>query len=185
MMIRILIGLLVAAALIIISERGRRAPDQLAAYLEQTRAAPSGKNVSSKRRITKVPRANDQRAAAIDRFFGQRKAPLAGHGMAFVRAADFHGLDWRLLPAIAWKESLGGKSRVARRYNNPFGVGDPNFWYFGSYEHAIHRTAQMLGGDSRHYREGMRSHQILRVFNTVERPYPYRVMRIMAEVHKS
>lgn len=149
------------------------------------RLAPQKKQPPTARPAVSGRKSLDPRAAAIDRFFAERDAPLDGYGPTFVRAADAYGLDWRLLPAIAWKESLGGKSRIAQTHRNPFGVGDPRFWRFADFEHAIYRTARMIGGDSRHYREDMRPSQILRTFNKVEWAYPSRVMRIMAEVHKS
>lgn len=44
--------------------------------------------------------------------------PLAGYGAEFVEAADRCDMDWRLLPAIAIRESSGGKQACG---NNPFG----------------------------------------------------------------
>ena len=62
----------------------------------------------------------DERPARIDRYFAERKMPLAGYGAKFIEAADQCNMDWRLLPAIAVRESSGGKQACG---NNPFGWG--------------------------------------------------------------
>ena len=59
-----------------------------------------------------------ERPARIDRYFAERNMSLAGYGNKFVEAADQCDMDWRLLPAIAVRESSGGKQACG---NNPFG----------------------------------------------------------------
>jgi len=51
----------------------------------------------------------DPRIEAIRDFFAQYDCPAASLALDFVAAADHYGLDWRLLPSIAFVESTGGK----------------------------------------------------------------------------
>ena len=44
----------------------------------------------------------DARAVLIDRFLGKYGSPMAGMGGEFVAVADRYGINWRLLPAIAF-----------------------------------------------------------------------------------
>ena len=55
--------------------------------------------------------AKDQKlkADAIDTYFNDRNMPLKGMGMKMVQEAEKNDLDWRLLAAIAVRESTGGK----------------------------------------------------------------------------
>ena len=62
-------------------------------------------------------------AKAIDAYFAARNMPLKGTGMKMAIEADANGIDWRLLPAIAVRESTGGKFACKRVANNPFGWG--------------------------------------------------------------
>lgn len=64
--------------------------------------------------------AEDSRTALIDKFLAKNRSPMIGLGSTFVEAADKYGLDWRLLPAIAFQESNLGKRAPAGTYN-PFG----------------------------------------------------------------
>ena len=61
-----------------------------------------------------------QKADTIDAYFDKRSMPLEGTGKTFVLVAEKYGLDWRLLPAIAIRESSGGKAACG---HNPFGWG--------------------------------------------------------------
>ncbi|NOY14853.1 MAG: glucosaminidase domain-containing protein [bacterium] len=69
---------------------------------------------------------NDKRTRVLGEFLRQKKSPLAGYEMVFIKVADKYGLPWSLLPAIAGKESSYGK-RVpyyrGRFSYNPFGWG--------------------------------------------------------------
>lgn len=89
-----------------------------------------------------------ERALKIDTFFTKRdNSPLAGYGLAMVKAADHYGIDWRLLPAITAIESNGGKMmcKSITGENNPFGYGSCKI-RFDSIEHAIDTVAKNLGG---------------------------------------
>ena len=60
-------------------------------------------------------------ADAIDSYFQTHDMPLSGMGMKMVLEAEKNDLDWRLLPAIAVRESTGGKFDCKKVENNPFG----------------------------------------------------------------
>ena len=97
--------------------------------------------------VTKVEISVDdlraQKANAIDSYFKSRSMPLEGTGMTFVLVAEKYGLDWRLLPAIAVRESSGGKAACG---HNPFGWGSCKLHNFSSYEQAIEALGKNLGG---------------------------------------
>src|SRR5690349_6089232 len=72
---------------------------------------------------TNEPQSNqqDSRISRLQQFFAEYKCPVHVLSSTFVRAADLHGIDWRLLPAIAFIESTGGKDY---RNNNILGWGN-------------------------------------------------------------
>lgn len=51
----------------------------------------------------------DIRPKKIDAFFKRHNAPLYGYGKIFIEQADKNKIDWRIVSAIAWCESNGGK----------------------------------------------------------------------------
>src|SRR5690349_19673776 len=63
----------------------------------------------------------DPRLTRLQNFFEQCDCPVRHLSITFIRAADRHGIDWRLLPAIAFIESTGGKDY---RNNNILGWGN-------------------------------------------------------------
>lgn len=87
----------------------------------------------------------DVRAETIDSYFSKKKMPLAGYGKEFVAEADRNGIDWRLLPAIAIRESSGGLHQCG---HNPFGWASCKGITFGSIEEAINTVARHLGGNA-------------------------------------
>lgn len=84
----------------------------------------------------------EERARRIDQYFEDRSMPLAGTGMTFVLEAESKDIDWRLLPAIAIRESSGGKQMCG---NNPFGWASCKV-EFHTIEHGIETIAINLGG---------------------------------------
>lgn len=97
---------------------------------------------------------SDERAEKIDQYFKDRNMPLAGYGKKMVEVADKNDIDWRLIPAIAVRESTGGKHACKSVTFNPFGWGSCKIG-FKSYDHAIEVLGKNLGGNnpntSRHY----------------------------------
>ncbi|MBI2631265.1 glucosaminidase domain-containing protein [Candidatus Nomurabacteria bacterium] len=123
------------------------------------------------------------KAEAIDAYFSDRDMPLAGMGIKMVEEAEKNGLDWRLLPAIAVRESTGGKFACKKATFNPFGWGSCKIG-FKSNEHAIEIVAKNLGGNNpntaRHY-EDKDTKVILRAYNppSIAPRYAEQVMNIM------
>lgn len=107
------------------------------------------------------------KADAIDDYFKLRDMPLLGTGMKMVQEAEKNNLDWRLLPAIAVRESTGGKFDCKKVQNNPFGWGSCKIG-FDSVEEAIEIVAMNLGGNNpnteRHYADKT-TDQILKAYN--------------------
>lgn len=125
-------------------------------------------------------------ADAIDAYFTKHDMPLAGTGIKMTQAASDNDLDWRLLPAIAVRESTGGKNDCTKVKNNPFGWGSCKIG-FNSLDEAIEVVAKNLGGNNpntaRAY-DNKTTLQILRIYNppSVIPKYASQVMSIMKEI---
>lgn len=123
------------------------------------------------------------KALAIDTYFRERGMPLAGMGMKMVVEAEKNELDWRLIAAIAVRESTGGKHECKRVENNAFGWGSCKIG-FKSNEEAIETVARNLGGNNPktayHYDEKT-TIQILRAYNppSIVPRYAEQVISIM------
>lgn len=127
----------------------------------------------------------EDKALAIDNFFTSYNAPLAGYGMKFVKEAEKNGIDWRLLPAIAMRETTGGKQacKNPKAPNNNFG------WFsckkgFSSVDESIEYISMTIGGNNKnatHYRNDMTSEQILKKYNPdyIVPGYSKQVIKIM------
>lgn len=91
--------------------------------------------------------AGDGRYLVVDTFLAKYGSPMRGHGADFVQAADRNGLDWRLLPAIAFQESNLGK-KIPRGSYNPFGwgiyTGQNSGVRFQDWSDSIHTVARGL-----------------------------------------
>lgn len=126
------------------------------------------------------------KAKAIDTYFLERDMPLAGMGMKMALEAEKNNLDWRLLAAVAVRESTGGKFECKKVTNNPFGWGSCKIG-FESDEQAIEIVALNLGGNNpktaRHY-DDKTTIQILRAYNppSVVLRYAEQVMSIMSKI---
>lgn len=121
------------------------------------------------------------RAAKIDTYFRERSMPLAGHGKAMVEAAEKNGIDWRLLPAIAVRESSGGKQMCG---NNPFGWGSCKI-QFKSIDEGIETLARNLGGNNpktAQYYAGTTREKLYRYNGTVIPTYMDEVIDIMERI---
>src|SRR3989344_813434 len=79
--------------------------------------------VSQANKIDEVNPALKLEAQAIDAYFAERGMPLEGSGKKMAEEAEKNEIDWRLLPAIAVRESTGGKFDCKKVENNPFGWG--------------------------------------------------------------
>ena len=126
------------------------------------------------------------KADAIDAYFKARKMPLAGQGMKMVIEAEKNDLDWRLIAAIAVRESTGGKFECKKVENNPFGWGSCKIG-FKSYDHAIETVARNLGGNNpktAHHYDDKTTMQILRAYNppSIVLRYAEQVIGIMEAI---
>jgi hypothetical protein len=125
------------------------------------------------------PLIRDERQVRIDRYFAERNMPLASHGAKFAEAADRCDMDWRLLPAIAVRESSGGKQACG---NNPFGWASCRL-DFESVEQAIEIVGANLCGfnpGTEIYYKNKTTYEKLWSYNgTVNPQYPDEVIGIM------
>ena len=130
----------------------------------------------------------EERAAKIDEYFANGNMPLAGYGMKMVTEAEEHGLDWRLIPAIAVRESTGGLYACKKATYSAFGWGSCKI-SFKSYDHSIEVLAMNLGGDnpktSRYY-DNKSIEQILKTYNppSVVPKYADQVIAIMNKIEE-
>lgn len=127
--------------------------------------------------------ARQAKAAAVNAYFEERDMPLEGMGMKMVVEAEKNNLDWRLVAAIAVRESTGGKFDCIKVNNNPFGWASCKVG-FESNEHAIEIVAQNLGGNNpktARYYDNKTTLQILRAYNppSIVPRYAEQVISIM------
>ena len=127
--------------------------------------------------------ARQAKAEAINAYFKEHDMPLFGTGMKMVEEAEKNDLDWRLLPAIAVRESTGGKFDCIKVLYNAFGWGSCKIG-FESNEKAIETVARNLGGNNpnteRHY-ANKNLKEILRAYNppSIVPRYAEQVISIM------
>ena len=127
----------------------------------------------------------EAKAAKIDAYFAQYDLPLAGHGMQMVLSAEKNGLDWRLLPALAMRESTGGKF-ICKDSNNPYGWGSCKI-HFDSFEEATDTVAAHLGGNmerTARYYANKTIEQKLKAYNSVIPSYTADIFSIMNKIEK-
>lgn len=143
--------------------------------------------LSSEEEIAKN-KEREEKAKNIDTYFASMNLPLAGYGAAFVASAEKYDLDYRLLPAIAMRESTGGK------FGCPFGNEANVFgWHscktkFKTYEEAIDKVAEHLAGEiktTRGFYANKSVRQKLRIYNSVIPPYVDQVIAIMNRIEKA
>ncbi len=126
------------------------------------------------------------KAKAIDAYFEAHDMPLKGTGLKMVQEAEKNELDWRLVAAIAVRESTGGKHDCTSVANNPFGWGSCKIG-FKSVDEAIETVARNLGGNNpntaQHY-DNKSTIQILRAYNppSVIPQYAQQVIAIMTAI---
>ena len=130
------------------------------------------------------------KASKIDTFFASYDAPLEGYGMKFVIEAKKNDIDWRLLPAIAMRETTGGKQacKNPKAPNNNFGWSSCRKG-FDSVDESIEYISKTLSGNNPnapHYKEGMTTEKILKKYNpdSVIPGYSKQVIQIMKMIDK-
>lgn len=74
--------------------------------------------------VTQQNEAIDERVVKVNALLKKHKSPLAEYAEVFVKEADEHNLDWRLVASIAGLESTFGK-RIPYNSYNAWGWGIP------------------------------------------------------------
>lgn len=126
-----------------------------------------------------------KQADMVDSFFKKYDAPLEGYGMKFVTEAKKNDIDWRLLPAIAMRETTGGKQacKNPKAPNNNFGWGSCKMG-FESVDKSIEHISKTLSGNNpkaKYYKDTMTTEQILKRYNpdSIVPGYSKQVVKIM------
>ncbi len=125
-----------------------------------------------------------EQADKIDAYFGKWSLPLTGYGMVFAKTAEKYGLDPFLLPAIAMRETTGGKFTCGG--DNPFGYGSCKI-YFDTFDEAINAVGKAISGNHpkiAYAYEGKDVRGILETYNppSVVPTYASEVMSIMDKI---
>jgi len=103
---------------------------------------------------------SDDRIVQVRTFMNN--LPAAKYAELFVQVADEYKLDWRLLPALAYLESTGGKFTVG---NNIFGW-DSGRKHFRTIADGIHYVGRTLGTGV--YYRGKTTLEKLKTYNVNE-----------------
>jgi hypothetical protein len=123
----------------------------------------------------------DTRVARIEAYYNRHDLPLAAYAQEFVDAADTYGIDWRLLAAIGFIESTGGKFSCKTATYSPFGWGSCAI-NFDSYEHAIDVVSMNLGGhnpNTAYFYKDKSLKEVLYAYNSVIPTYRQKILREM------
>lgn len=134
----------------------------------------------------KLQEEREVRAAKINAYYAKFDLPLAGHGMTMVLAAEKNGLDWRLLPAIAMRESTGGKF-ICHNSFNAYGWGSCKI-HFDSFEEGTNTVAAHLGGNmerTARYYGNKTIEQKLKAYNSVIPAYTKEIFSIMSKIENT
>lgn len=156
------------------------------ASVDQFVMSSSDSQVTAQERLLQKER--EEKAAKIDAYYTKRNMPLAGNGLAMVLAAERHDLDWRMIPAIAVRESTGGRFACRRFPENAWGWHSCKAGLGGSTEEAIELIAQHLGGNhprtARYYASKDTVKEILQTYNppSVVPTYAQEVIAIMESI---
>lgn len=129
-----------------------------------------------------------ERAEKVDTFLASYDSPLEGYGSKFVEEAEEYGLDYRLLVAIAGRETTFGKNpcKNPKAPNNNFGWASCKSG-FNSVDSSIEHIAKTLSGNNpkaKYYKEDMTTEQILKRYNpdSIVPGYSKQVMKIMKKI---
>ena len=117
----------------------------------------------------------DERLPILRNLFAAYQSPVKEFAGEFLKAADKHGLDWRLLPSLVIIETGG------RHYRNNTVFGWANgASRFPSIPDAIEVVAKYLATGAPY--RGKSLDGKLRAYNPVRKDYPMQVRRMMARI---
>ena len=138
---------------------------------------------SKERREQKHLAEKKEKIRKIRDYFNRYNLPLAEEAELFVESAEKYHIDYRLLPAIGFIESTGGKFACGKESHNAFG------WHsckksFSSYRESIDYITKNLAGKNpktRHFYEGKTIRGKLEAYNppSVVSDYADKVMKQM------
>ena len=99
--------------------------------------------------VFEKPLVANPRVRILKAYFAKYKSPLVENASDFVEAADYYGVDWRLLPSITGVESTFGKFTPGNEkypsYNGwGWGVYGTQALYFKSWREGIFTVTQGL-----------------------------------------
>lgn len=97
-------------------------------------------SVNSDQDLTKNRKKFDLREAILRKFLKDKNCPDQEFTEVFIAEADAHGIDWRLLPSLAFVETSGGQKMKS---NNLFGWANGK-QKFATAREAIHTVASSL-----------------------------------------
>ena len=84
----------------------------------------------------------DNREIKLAKFLASHNSPLSAYSSEFIIQADKHGLDYRLLPAIAGVESTFAQNYIRGSFN-AYGWGGGKI-YFDSWDDGIAKISEGL-----------------------------------------
>ncbi len=88
---------------------------------------------------------SDARKAIVEKFLSNLNSPIANLAGYIVQTSDNYGIDWRLIPAIAAKESGACRAIPEESYNCwGWGIHSKGTLRFSSFEEAIDAVSKGL-----------------------------------------
>lgn len=125
-----------------------------------------------------------ERISKIESYYARHDLPLQNEAVHFVDAAEKYDIDWRLVAAIGFIESTGGKFACSTADYSAFGWGSCKI-NFDSYADSIDVISWNLGGynpNTDHwYFNGQDHKDLLETYNPphIRPDYAFLVMREM------
>jgi hypothetical protein len=124
-----------------------------------------------------------ERITKIESYYARHNLPLQYEAEHFIDAAEEHGIDWRLVAAIGFIESTGGKYSCQTADYSAFGWGSCNI-NFDSYADSIDIISMNLGGhnpNTKYFYKDKNTRGILEAYNppSIVPKYADMVMRQM------
>lgn len=126
-----------------------------------------------------VEKKGDVRIEKLEGFLASYNSPLAKYAFDFVKIADYYGLDWKLIPAIAGVESTFGKVIPPSSFN-AYGWANGNYW-FTSWKVSIEIVAKSL--KSNYFNRGADTvEEIAPIYAPPSRTWAWKVRYFMEKI---